>query len=137
MFQSSPTDHPACEIDERLVNVGAAFVAGTQAPELMKPAQGPLHDPTSFAQAAAMLRIATGNLRGDPAGPQLHAMTVRIVRTIGVQQRRASAWAPGFAFDRRDGVDEWNQLRDVMAVGPGAPSESSDKPKTSTEPENT
>jgi hypothetical protein len=53
------------------VNVGTLFVPNAQAPEMIQPSEGPLHDPAPSPQSAAMLGIALGQLRQNMSVTQL------------------------------------------------------------------
>lgn len=117
MLESSPADHVAARREERLVRVGAAFETDPQSAELMQPAQRPFDDPAVLAQSAAVFGVAMGNHRGNPTRPQGHPMIVRVVCPIGVEQFRVASGTPRLTADRRNRIDEGNQLCDVMTVG--------------------
>ena len=70
------------------MNVGAALAASPEAAELTHQAQAALHDPTGGAKAAAMLGIATGQQRGDPAAPRLALMGLGIVGPVALDPLR-------------------------------------------------
>lgn len=44
------------------------------------------------------------------------AVPPRVVRAIALDARRAEAGAPALAFERRDGVDEREELGDVVSI---------------------
>jgi hypothetical protein len=79
------------------VDVGALVVANAQAPELVKPGKGALHDPSPPAQATAM--------RGAPHGQQGHDVTTpetapygrSVVAAIPEHTVRPLAWSAPFA----------------------------------------
>ena len=55
----------------------AAVVTDEQPFELVQPGEGALDDPAVAAKAGAVLGVAMGDLRSDPALPQLDAGTCR------------------------------------------------------------
>lgn len=94
-------------------------VAKTRSLELVHQDQCLLDVPSVNTQPAAMSGVSTGNLRGDGAGAECHAMRLRVACPVGhyrfgFAQRRA-----GLASDRRYGVHQRQELRYVMAIGAG------------------
>ena len=51
------------------MDVGAAVVADEQPFELVEPGEGALDDPAVAAETGAVLGLAVGDLRFDPASP--------------------------------------------------------------------
>jgi hypothetical protein len=84
----------------------------------MQPGDRPFDDPPRPAQPAAVAAaVAVGNQRGNPALAQGGAMPLRVVPPIPLDHVGSSArWARA-AADRRHGVDEGEQLRDVGSIG--------------------
>lgn len=101
------------------MHVGAPLVAHQQASEAVQPGEAALHNPALTPQAGAVLRAATGDLRPDAAGPQPAAVGVVVVTPVGEQTVRATAWRPDAAAHRRHGVEQRQQLGDVVAVATG------------------
>ncbi len=101
------------------MNIGATVIAHAEASELVQPAQRSLHHPAVLAQAAAVRRAAMRNRRPNPARPQGHAMSIRVVRAIGIQQLRPLSGTTSLPLDGRNGIHQRNQLCDVVAVGCG------------------
>ncbi len=99
------------------MNVGAAFVANAQASELMQPSDGALHHPTGHAQATAVLGVAASNLGANAAGGQRPAVRLGVIAAVGLNPNGAVAGCPAFAGNRRDAVDQGQQLRNIVAVG--------------------
>jgi hypothetical protein len=73
------------------VNVGALFVANTQAPELIYPGEGPFNDPPPSAQPAAVVGVALCKKRDDASVTQTMADRFGIVTTVAVQAVRTTA----------------------------------------------
>ncbi len=70
-----------------------------------------------------MLAVATGDVRPDPTLAQLAPLRPVVVGTVGADSVGTTARPADAAADGRDGVDERDQLGDVVAVaarnGPG------------------
>ncbi len=62
---------------------------------------------------------AAGDPRRDPARSELSAVAVVVVTAIGEQLPRSSAGAAAPAPNRRDGIDQRDQLGNVVAVAAG------------------
>jgi len=101
------------------VDVGATFESYTEPSKLMEPRDGSLNNPSQHAQPAAVLDSALGDQGRDAATEQLEAMRVRIVSAVGDQKVGFAARATGFPADGWDGVDQGNELRDVIRVRSG------------------
>ena len=101
------------------MDVGAALIAGAQPLEGVQPGEAALDHPALLAQPGAVRDAAAGDPRGDPAGAQLAAVDVVVVAAVGEQLPRAAAGPPAPAADRRDGVEQRDELRDVVAIAAG------------------
>ena len=66
-----------------------------------------------------MLGLATGDLRFDAAGSELAPVLVVVVAAVGGDPVGPSAWPADLAANRRDTLDERDELRDVVAVAAG------------------
>ncbi len=101
------------------MDVAAVLVAGAQPLEGVQPGEAALDHPALLAQARAVRDAAAGDPRGDAAGAQLSAVTVVVVAAIGEQLPRSAAGSAAPAPDRRDGIDQRDELGDVVAVAAG------------------
>ncbi len=101
------------------MDVGAALVAGAEPFEGVQPGEAALDHPALLAQAGAVGDAAAGNARRDAALAELTAVDVVVVAAVGEQLARSAAGSSAAAADRRDGVDQRNQLGDVVAVAAG------------------
>jgi hypothetical protein len=100
------------------MNIRPAFITNPQAAVLAQPGEGAFYDPAMNAQATAMRRPAVGQERDNAAAPQLASMRLRVIGSVP-QNRLGMPTRPShFARDGRDGIDQRQQLRDVIAVGP-------------------
>src|SRR4030042_611233 len=86
---------------------------------LEEPRDGPLNDPAVHAQATAVFRSTPGQKRDNAAPTQLAAVRLRIIGPVSLHRIWPLAGSSHLACDRRDGIDQWQQLRDVVAIGPG------------------
>jgi hypothetical protein len=98
------------------VDLGAAVVADEQPLEVVEPGEGALDDPAGAAEAGAVLGSAASDLRPDPALPQLAAVLVVVVAAVGGEPLGPPARPADQAAYRRHGVDQRDQLGDVVAV---------------------
>ena len=96
-----------------------AVVADEQPFELVEPGEGAFDDPAVAAEPGAVLGLAAGDLRGDPASAQLTAVLVVVIATICRDSVGPSPRPSDLAPDGRHTVDERDQLGDVMAVAAG------------------
>ena len=64
------------------MNVGALFVANTQAPELIHPGEGPFNDPPPSAQSAAMFSVAPREPSHDVAGTQTSPDCLGVITAV-------------------------------------------------------
>jgi hypothetical protein len=101
------------------VNVRSTFEANAKTTETMEPRVSPFDDPTEFAEAAAVFGAAPGDDRSDASLAKSAAMRIRIVATVGVDDLGLAERSAACAANRRDSVDQRQQLRDIVAVRAG------------------
>ena len=101
------------------MDVGAALVAHPQPAELVQPSQGPLHHPAVHPQTAAVFRAPPSQGRRDVAPAQFLAMLPGVIGSVGVQPLRSATGSAPLTPHRRDPVHQRQQLRYVVAIGPG------------------
>jgi hypothetical protein len=101
------------------MDVGVAFPADPEAPEVVQPREGALDHPAPAAQPGAVLGPPAGDQRLDTAVPELAAVLVVVIAAIGNEDVRALARPARLAGDRADAVDQRQELGDVVAVGAG------------------
>ena len=78
-----------------------------------------LDDPAIGAQSGAVPGATAGNGRHDAAGADLVAVDVVVVAAVGEQRVRLAARAASPATHGRDGVEQGQELGDVVAVAAG------------------
>jgi hypothetical protein len=101
------------------VEAGVAFPADAEPAEVVQPGERPLHNPAHAAESGPVLGAAPRDPRLHASARQLPAVLVVVVATIGDQPVRSLARPAAFARDRADPVDQWEQLRDVIAMATG------------------
>ncbi len=99
------------------MNVGAALETNTEATEVMQPGMRAFNDPAIFPQAAAAFGAALGDHRLDTAIAPRSSMSLGVVTAIGVDHAWSLQWVAAQATNRRNRVDQRQQLRDVVDVG--------------------
>lgn len=101
------------------MEIGASFVAGAEPFELVQPGEGTLDDPAHLAQSGAVSDAASGDHRLDAAFPQQAAVLVEVVAPVGIQAPGLAAGAPPQTPNRRNGVEQGQELGDVVPVATG------------------
>ena len=117
--QRALADHGAAEQHEREVQLGAALIARPEPAQVVQPGEGALHDPALFAKPRAMLLATSGDHRLHPAPAELTAKLVEVIAAVGEQPLGALAGTPRPAGYRPDGIEQRQQLCDVVAVPAG------------------
>jgi hypothetical protein len=106
------------------VHVGATLVADEQAFEVMEMGEGALEDPTDATKSGAVRGLAAGDERRDPAPAQLLPVPVGVIAAVADDGCRPAPGATDAACHCRYGLDQREQLLDVVVVGAGqAPGE--------------
>ncbi len=98
------------------MDIGAAFVADGQAAKPMQPGDGPLNDPPTHAEAAAMRRAAARQDGGNAARAEAVAMRLRIVPAVTLQRVRLPAGPTAPPPHGGQRVHHRVELRDVVDV---------------------
>ncbi len=100
---------------------GVSFVAGAQPAEVVQVREAAFDDPALGAKAGAVLDAAAGDDGLDAAGPEQPAVLVVVIAAVGEDEVGLLAWAPQLAGDRPlvEVLEQWDQLRDVVAVAAG------------------
>jgi hypothetical protein len=100
------------------VDIVASLEAAAEPSELVKPGIRTLDHPAVFPQPTPMFGAALGNIWFDPARPEGQPVGARVIGAIGVQPIWPAPRAAYSAADGRDGVDQRQDLRDVVFIGP-------------------
>ena len=99
------------------MHTGSPFIAKIEATKPMEPRQRPFDDPPRAAQPTAVWGATLGELAGDAAPMQRLAMRLRIVAAIALNEIGPPSRSARAAAQRREGVDQGQQLGDVVAIG--------------------
>lgn len=101
------------------MNVATAIKANAKPTEVMEPRVSPLYHPPEFAQTTAMFSSTPCDHWPDATITQALAMRVGVVAAIGVNDFRLADRTAAHAADRRDGIDQRQQLSDIVTVRSG------------------
>ncbi len=112
-------DQRAGQLQEPKVEVGPAFPTSPESLVAVQPGEAALHHPAMPAQPGTMDDASTGDARSDPAGAQHPPVLVVVIATIREQFPRQVGWPTTQPADRRNRVDQGQQLGDVVAVAAG------------------
>jgi hypothetical protein len=91
-----------------------AIQAAPQPPEAMQPGDGPLHEPTAFPQAAAVLPAPLPQNRRDPQPAQQLPQRLGGVAGVALQAVGEFPLRPRLTADRRLVDEQVQRLRDVV-----------------------
>jgi len=100
------------------VDLGVAFVADAQPPEVVQVREPALDDPAVATEAGAVRDATAGDDRFDAASPEQPPVLVVVIAAIGKNGLRLLAWPTDLALDR-PGVqilEQRDQLGDVVSV---------------------
>lgn len=100
------------------MDVCTTLKSRTKTAESVQPGIGTFDDPSYFPKTAAVRFAASGNRCGNSGSVQRPAIFVVVVSPIGIDPARLSQGTTTQTANRWDGVDQWQQLRDVVAVRP-------------------
>lgn len=98
------------------MDVGAAFPSDPQASEAVQPGECALDDPAVGAESAAVLGASPGDEGLHAAVTQFATMRLGIVAAVGVERARPSPGSARRPAHRGHGVNEADELRDVVTV---------------------
>ena len=103
------------------MNAWTTLVAHIEPAKSVQPGQRPLDDPPGATEPAAMWPIAAREHGRDAALAQLVAVPLGVVSAIALHDDGFPAGWTRSTADRGHGVNEVEQLADVVAVGGGQP----------------
>ena len=86
---------------------------------MVQPGEGALDDPAGTAEPGAVLGLAARDLRLDPALPKQATVLVVVVAAIGGHALGPLPRPADASTHSRDGVEQRDQLGDVVAVAAG------------------
>ncbi len=86
---------------------------------MMQPGMSTFDDPADFSKATTVRVTAPRDAGGDVALVKYASIFIVVVTTIGVDAARTAQRPSTHAANRHDGLDQRNQLGDVVAIGAG------------------
>lgn len=95
----------------------ATLVAHIESAKAVQPGEGAFDDPARATEAAAVGRAALGELAADAAVAEAVAVGLRIVAPVPLDEIGFPCGTARSAPEGRDGVDQGQELRHIMAVG--------------------
>jgi hypothetical protein len=98
---------------------GQSFVAYAHSPKLTQPGDSAFDYPQGLAKIAAMRSTAFSNLVVDAALLQCQSVCMTIVGPIGLNGLGLFKRPPALSSNRINTINQWQEQRDVMPVGPG------------------
>lgn len=101
------------------MTVSTALETNTEPTEVMQSGMRAFNDPAIISQAAVVLGTALDVHRLDTATAQRSSMSLGVVTAIGVDHTRSLYWVIAQSANRRNRVDQRQQLRDVVDVRSG------------------
>ncbi len=101
------------------MEIGASLVAGAEPFELLQAGDGALDDPAHLAQSGTVGDAASGDQRLDAPLPQQAAVLVEVVAPVRIQTPGLAARASPGSPDRRDRVEQGQEMGDVVPVAAG------------------
>lgn len=96
-----------------------ALEAHPQSLEVVQPSNRSLDNPMGSTKTTAMRFTATGDLSGDAGGGKWLAILVVVVPAITLDNAGLGQRTAAFAANRRNRLDQRQQLGDVVAIGAG------------------
>ena len=101
------------------MNIGATLKANAKTAKVVEPCVSTLNHPAKFAKATAMLGPALCDHRLDAAFAKVPAMWFGVVAAIDVNDFGLLKRPATYTANRRDRIDERQQLGDVITVRSG------------------
>ncbi len=95
------------------------FISDAQATELMQPGDRSFDDPALRAQARTVRQSPPCQSAVDAPLGQCLPVRLRIIRTIAQHSLRTVARGTAFAANRRNCIDQRQQLRHIVRIGTG------------------
>lgn len=114
-----PADERTAEFQECFVNVSTPLEARAQTAEIMEPGVRTFDQPTILAEPAPVFGPALRDHGPDAAVTQRTSVSRGIVAAIGVDDAGLLKWSTTDTANRRNCINERQQLRNVVGVRAG------------------
>lgn len=98
------------------MHVGSPLPPDPQTTEAVQPRKTPFDHPAIDAQSRTVPGTAAGDSRHDASGADLVAVDVVVVAAVGEQRIRLATRTADPATNRRNRVEQGQELGDVVAV---------------------
>ena len=98
------------------MELGPSLEANEQSSELVQPGEGALDDPQVATEAGSMRSLTTGDLWSDAAPPELAAMALGVIATIGEELRGPLSGPTHLPCHGWDRIEQGKKLADVVSV---------------------
>lgn len=115
-------DEGAGELEDSGVDVGASFVAGAEACELVQPGKNALNDPTHGVESGPVIGVFSSDAWSDSLVLQGFSVMVAVVTAVTVEPVRPLSGPTTFPSDRQQFLNQRNQLLKHPASTPNADS---------------
>lgn len=99
------------------MDIRATFITDPQAAVLVEPGKGTFYDPAIDTQATAVRGPTPGQEGDNASSPQFLPMGLRVKSAIPQNRLGTPPGPSDFACDRRDGIDQRQQLGNIVTVG--------------------
>src|SRR5215207_4693857 len=116
ILEGVEADEAAAKREERLMDIGAAFIPHGQAAEAVEPGQRALHHPTMLPQALAGVDALARDAHPDATCGQGPATARDVIGLVRMQLLRPLAPLPSGRLDRWDGIQHRLEGHRVMPV---------------------
>jgi hypothetical protein len=110
-------DQAAGDRDERLVDVSPALIAEPKPPVLMEPGERALNDPALATEARAVRASLSGDDGFDVMRAKPRFCGPGLIAAVAEQRGGSPFGTTTLSANRRDRLDQREQLGDVVAVG--------------------
>ena len=119
LCQRAMANQAAADRRERLMDVRPFFISHMQASKLVKLGDRALSHPAQCAQTGAMWQTSPLQPALDAAHGQCLTMRLRVVGTVAEDALRTIAWCAALTTDRRDRIDQRQQLGHIVGIRAG------------------
>ena len=101
------------------MNIRSTLITNSQSAKLVKPRKGTLNNPTVHAQTATVLRPTFSQHWHYAKSTQSLTMRLRIIGAITLNTVRPLTRSATFTGNRRNSFNQWQKLRNIMAISAG------------------
>ena len=114
-----PTDFNTSNSQEGIVDIIASFIADAKPAILMQPRERPLNNPPIYPKATSIISAPLCQKRPDELSPKLPPVGLTVIGSITQHASRTPKGPANLACYRRDGLDQRQQLSNVVTIRSG------------------